>query len=209
MRKESTASSVGLLAATAASLCCITPLMALVAGASGAASSLSWLEPLRPYLVGVALLALGYAWVQALRTREGAPCAADGSCTVEKQSFWASKTFLLLVTVATALIVAFPYYAKAFYPKGPAQGVTVVQDKEVQTAIFTIKGMTCAGCEGHVNSELATVPGVIQSVTSYAKRNSVVRFDAAKTTVPQLQAAIAKTGYKVVASKIETNGNNH
>ena len=38
---------VGLFAAIAASLCCITPVLVLLAGASGAASSLSWLEPAR------------------------------------------------------------------------------------------------------------------------------------------------------------------
>jgi len=207
MSQERTASSVGLLAATVASLCCITPVIALVAGASGAASSLSWLEPLRPYLIGVAVLALGFAWYQSLRTREGVTCTADGTCKVETKSFLASKTFLLSITVVTALIVAFPYYAKAFYPKLPIQSIMVVESDNIQTATFTIRGMTCAGCEGHVNSELANVPGVNQSVTSYEKRNSVVRFDKTKVTVEELRTAIAKTGYKVVATKIEPHGN--
>lgn len=209
MRKESSASSIGLLAATAASLCCITPLIALFAGASGAASSLSWLEPLRPYLIGVAILALGFAWVQSLRTKEGAECAANGTCTVEKKSFLASQTFLLVITVATVLIVAFPYYAKTFYPKASAQNVVELESGELQTATFTIKGMTCAGCEEHVNSELYKVSGVIQSVTSYARRNSVVQFDKTKATLDQLRKAIDKTGYRVVATKIELNASNN
>lgn len=209
MKNESAASSVSLMAAFAASLCCITPLIAIVAGASGAASSLSWLEPFRPYLIGVAVLALGFAWVQFLRTRQTSHCGIDGSCLVPKKSFVSSKSFLLLITVATALIVAFPYYAKSFYPKPPTQQAAVVESKIIHTAIFTIKGMTCAGCEAHVNSELAKVNGVLESITSYAKRNSVVRFDETKTNVQHLQAAIAKTGYKVVATQLETNGSNN
>ena len=38
----------GLLAALAASLCCITPLLVIVGGLGGVASTFSWLEPLRP-----------------------------------------------------------------------------------------------------------------------------------------------------------------
>lgn len=206
MNNERTASSIGLLAATAASLCCITPLVALVAGVSGSAASLEWLAPLRPYLIGLSVLALGFAWFQSFRSKEGMLCAADGTCTVAKRSFLTSKIFLLLVTVVTVLLVAFPYYAKAFYPKPSAQTVAVSRTTNIQTVTFTIKGMTCEGCEEHVNTELAKVPGVIQSVTSYAKRNSVVKFDKSKATVDQLRSAIDKTGYVVVATKMETNG---
>ncbi|MEK7254190.1 MAG: heavy metal transporter, partial [Bacteroidota bacterium] len=39
----------GALAAVAASLCCITPVLALLAGTSGLASTFSWLEPARPW----------------------------------------------------------------------------------------------------------------------------------------------------------------
>ncbi|PZX67881.1 hypothetical protein LY54_00620, partial [Salegentibacter mishustinae] len=40
----------GLLTAAAASLCCITPILALISGSAGIASSFSWMEPFRPYL---------------------------------------------------------------------------------------------------------------------------------------------------------------
>ncbi len=65
MKQETTSKAftgLGIFAAIAASLCCITPLLALLAGASGAASSLSWLEPARPYLIGLAIYYLGFAW---------------------------------------------------------------------------------------------------------------------------------------------------
>lgn len=209
MRKENMASSVGLTAAFAASLCCIIPLVAVLAGASGAASSLSWLEPFRPYLIGVAILSLVFAWIQSLKTNKSTTCNVDGKCMIERKSFLASRSFLLLITVATILFVAFPYYAKAFYSKPSTQNVVLVENKNIQTAIFTIKGMTCAGCEEHVNSELAKVNGVLKSVTSYTKRNSVVRFDKTKTTTQQIHSAITKTGYKIVATKLEANGSNN
>ena len=208
MRKGNLASSVGLITAFAASLCCITPLIALLAGASGAASTLTWLAPFRPYLIGMSVLALVFAWVQSFSTPKTAQCKAVGTCTAPKKSFLASRSFLLLITVATALVTAFTLYSKAFYPTSNLETMLVVEPSKMHKAVFTIKGMTCAGCEAHVNSELAKVNGMVESVTSYAKRNTVVRFDGTKTTIEQLQAAIAKTGYKVIATKLETNGNN-
>ena len=49
----------GVLAAVAASLCCIAPVLALLAGTTGVAATFSWLEPFRPYLIGFTILILG------------------------------------------------------------------------------------------------------------------------------------------------------
>ena len=94
MKQETTSKAVtgvGIFAAIAASLCCITPVLALLAGASGAASSLSWLEPLRPYLIGLAIATLGFAWYRSLSKKESTDCGPDGTCAVEKKSFLAGS----------------------------------------------------------------------------------------------------------------------
>lgn len=200
MKTENTskaATGVGVFAALAASLCCITPLLALLAGVSGAASSFSWLEPARPFLIGLAIVTLGYAWYRSLRTKNVAECGPDGACKVEKKSFLASRTFLSIITVTAVILMTFPYYGQIFYPKAEKQNVVVVESSNIQTASFNLKGMTCASCEEHVNSELAKVNGVIESQTSYAKGTSVVKFDKSKTNVQQISAAINKTGYTV------------
>ena len=51
MKTDKKLIGAGLLTAIAASLCCITPVLALVAGTSGLASTFSWLEPARPYFI--------------------------------------------------------------------------------------------------------------------------------------------------------------
>ena len=66
----------GLLAALAASLCCITPLLAVVGGLGGAASAFAWLEPYRPYLVALTVAVLGFAWYRQLRPAPVRPTAA-------------------------------------------------------------------------------------------------------------------------------------
>ena len=70
MKTDKKLIGAGLLTAIAASLCCITPVLALVAGTSGLASTFSWLEPYRPYLIGLTILVLGFAWYQKLKDRK-------------------------------------------------------------------------------------------------------------------------------------------
>ncbi len=200
MKQETTSKAVagvGIFAAIAASLCCITPVLALLAGASGAASSLSWLEPARPYLIGLAIAALAFAWYKTISTNQNAECGPDGTCAVEKKSFFASRTFLIITTVAAIGLIAFPYYAQIFYPKPQKQNIVVVESNNINTASFAIKGMTCKGCETEVNNELYKVSGVIDAQTFYDKGTSIVKFDKSKTTVEQLKNAIAETGYTV------------
>ena len=205
MKRETTSKAVtgvGIFAAIAASLCCITPVLALLAGASGAASSLSWLEPARPYLIGLAIVALTFAWYRSLSKKLNAACGPDGACVVEKKSFLASRTFLIIITIAAIALIAFPYYANVFYLKPEAQNVMVVERNNIQTASFTIKGMSCKGCETEVNNELHKVAGVIDAQTFYDKGTSIVKYDKTKATVEQLKNAIAQTGYTVTGYTI-------
>ena len=73
MKTEKTsknAAYTGLFAAVAASSCCIPPVIALIAGVGGSASALSWMEPFRPYLIGLAIVAIGYAWYNYLKPKK-------------------------------------------------------------------------------------------------------------------------------------------
>jgi mercuric ion transport protein len=204
MKQETTSKAVtgvGIIAAIAASLCCITPVLALLAGASGAASSLSWLEPARPFLIGLATATLGFAWYRSLSSKANTACGPDGTCAVEKKSFLASRTFLIIITVAAIGLIAFPYYAKIFYPKPPKENIIVVESNNINTASFNIKGMSCKGCEAEVNNELHKVSGVIDAQTFYDKGTSIVKYDKSKASVEQLKNAIAQTGYEVINYK--------
>ena len=189
----------GIVAAIAASLCCITPVLALIAGASGAASTFSWLDPARPYLIGITILVLGFAWYQKLkpRSKEEIDCACEDD---EKPSFWQSKKFLGIVTVFAGLMLAFPLYADVFYPKQDRQ-VIVVDRQNVQTATFSVSGMTCIGCEEHVSHEVNKLDGIVGVKASYENENAIVQFDSSKTSVGEIEKAINSTGYKVTDIK--------
>lgn len=90
--KANTFAKVGILSAVAASLCCITPVLALFAGTTSIASSFSWMELFRPYLIGITILVLAFAWYQKLkpRTKEEIECACEED---EKPPFMQTKKF--------------------------------------------------------------------------------------------------------------------
>jgi len=189
----------GILTAIAASLCCITPILALVAGTSGIASTSSWLEPLRPYLIGLTVLVLGFAWHQKLKSRKAEEIQCD--CEEDKKSsFWQSKKLLGLVTVFAALMLAFPLYADIFYPKHAKQ-IIVVDKSDLQKVEFTISGMTCNACAEHVKHEVNQLDGIVETNASYEDENAIVEFDRSKTSIPEIEKAINSTGYKVTDKK--------
>ncbi|WP_439882115.1 mercuric transport protein MerTP [Pontibacter sp. MBLB2868] len=186
----------GILAAIGASLCCITPVLAMIGGISGIASSFSWLEPLRPFLIGLTGLALAFAWYKKLKPNNQADCACD---TDPKPTFMQSKKFLLIITVFAIVMLAFPSYAHVFYPQD--QGNKAILGKNTQQVELTVKGMTCSGCESHVNNEVNKLEGIFEVKTSYEKGKTVVKFDKDKTTIKQIEAAVNATGYQVTNIK--------
>jgi copper chaperone CopZ len=198
MKSNSKLIGTGLLTAIAASLCCITPILALVAGTSGLASTFSWLEPFRPYLIGLTILVLGFAWYQKLKPQKKIDCKCE---ITEKPNFMQKKTFLGITTVITALLLSFPSYAHIFFPKIESKAI-ITQILQIQKVEFTIKGMTCSGCEHHVKTEIGKLKGIAEVVVSYEKGNAIVRFDNKQTSIKEIEKAINSTGYKSLKSKI-------
>ena len=190
----------GILAAIAASLCCITPLLAFLGGASGLASSFSWVEPYRPYLIGLTVLVFAIAWYQKIKSLKQIDCDCEAD---NKKSFWQSKLFLGIVTVIATLLLAFPFYAKIFYPKPQETKVIVVDKNNIQTVQLNISGMDCEGCTAHINSKLSKVNGVIEANTSYKNANAIVKFNNSKISIDSIAKAVNSIGYKVTS--INTN----
>ena len=193
----------GILTAIASSLCCITPVLALLSGTSGMASSFSWMESYRPYLIGFTVLVLGYAWYQKLKPQPAdeiaCDCEADG-----KPSFFQSKMFLGIVTVFAIVMTAFPYYSAAFYPDNKKE-IGFVQPDYIQKIDLRIKGMTCTGCEEHIKHAVNELDGIINVEASYENGNASVEFDLSKVSFEDIKAAVDSTGYQVVEAVPASN----
>ena len=197
MKSENKLIGAGLLTAITASLCCITPVLALIAGTSGIASTFSWIEPFRPYLIGLTILVLCFAWYQMLKPKKEIDCECE---TDEKPKFTQSKTFLGIITVFAIVMLAFPYYSGIFYPD-TAKHIIVVDKSDIKTTEFKISGMTCAGCEEHINHEVNKLSGIVSSKASYESGNAIIEFDKTKTNEAEIEKAINSTGYNVTDKK--------
>src|SRR5574339_10139 len=124
IRSTGTFTGAGILTAIAASLCCITPVIALLAGSSSIAANFAWIEPARPYLIGLSIAVLALAWYAKLKPINTSDIDCNNE-TTKKASFLQSKTFLVIVTVFAILMMTFPLYAKVFYTTPKVQTATV------------------------------------------------------------------------------------
>ena len=64
-----------------------------------------------------------------------------------------------------------------------------------RTVTLSVPGMNCAACPITVKKALTKVDGVQKAEVSYEKREAVVTFDDAKTSVEALTKATENAGY--------------
>jgi copper chaperone CopZ len=188
--------------ALAASLCCITPVLAVLAGIGGIASTFSWLDPFRPFLIGLVIAILGFAWYQKLKPRSRAEIACE--CETDgKPSYWQSRQFLGLVTLLAGILISFPYYSGMLFAENKTNTISV-EKENIAHAEITIKGMTCTGCENSVNKALSDLNGVIHVKSDYHTGIAKVRYDKTKVSSKQFKKAIEESvGYKVLNIKVK------
>ncbi len=86
------------------------------------------------------------------------------------------------------------------------EAVTEADLAKMQTASFTIDGMTCAmGCAKTIENKLAEQEGVGQAVVDFDTKIATVKFDAEKQSLESLTKTIEGVAggdsYKVTESK--------
>lgn len=195
--KSNSSAYVSIVTAITASLCCITPIIAIVAGSSSLVTMFSWMEPFRPYLIAITMGILVFAWYQKLKPNANVGIE-DCACEEDKNlSFWHSKKFLFIITIFTVLMLAFPYYSNLFY-SNPNKEIVVVSENNMVKKIIEVKGMTCLGCEAHVENEVNKLEGIISVKASFENSNTTVEFDKSKVDETDIYNAINKTGYKAI-----------
>lgn len=110
---ESAVLTVGGIAALLVGACCVAPLVLVSIGLGGAwLANFQMLELYRPFFIGVALLALGFAWRRIYRPvaecKPGEVCAVPQVRRGYKIGFW-------IVAAVLLVMLAFPYFAPLFY----------------------------------------------------------------------------------------------
>lgn len=103
----------GGLAAILASTCCLGPLLLVTLGFSGAwIGNLTILEPYRPIFIGVALVAMVFAWRRIYRPAQD--CKPGEVCAIPQ----VRGAYMLIFWVVAALVLValgFPYVLPLFY----------------------------------------------------------------------------------------------
>jgi mercuric ion transport protein len=183
------------LAAFIASLCCITPVLALISGVTGIAATFSWMEPYRPALISLTVLVLAFAWYQKLKLNK--TNEVDCNCAEEKSSFWQGKLFLGMVTLLAVLLMLFPYYSSVFFPKIEQKEEVVIDKSMVRTVKFNIEGMDCEACSNTINMALSKLPGVLKYETAFKTSSTKVQYNSVEAKLDDIVDAINATGYKV------------
>jgi len=185
-----------IVTAIAASLCCITPVLALFAGTASMASTFSWLNPFRPYLIFISVFILGLAWYQKMKPKKK---TIDCECEdQENPKFMQSKIFLSIVTVFAITMLAFPYYSDVFYPSNINKSVIIANASNIERVDFDIKGMTCSSCEMHIERTVNVLVGILNVKADYEKGTTMVKYDNSKVNENSIKDAILSTGYKII-----------
>ena len=210
MKEKRLAVGGAVIAAIAASLCCVGPVLFAVLGL-GAFGAASVFEAARPYLLSGAalLLAIGFYWTYF---RRGTACAPGEACATKPVSR-IGRSGLWIATIAVLAFALAPYYvghlASAFARQRTATTTTqeavhpnrqVREDVTSQAALATIsvkvEGMSCTACEVPVRDALSHTPGVHMSDVSYQRGDARIEFDPKTTNIDQIKRAIDSTGYK-------------
>lgn len=203
-----------IVAAIAASLCCILPVAAVVFGL-GAFSIASIFESLRQYLLIIVFLALAFGFYQTYFRSEK---CVEGQACATKPLVRFNQMILWMATVAVLAIAAFPYYtgyivsaldrkpttAEINQPNAVIENQTEnnvetsVVESESQnrkTVVIAVEGMTCEGCASHINIALKRIKGMISAEANYPEKNVKVVYNPKQVTFERIKQGITDAGY--------------
>lgn len=195
----------GLLAAVAASSCCILPLI-LGAASAGTLGLGAALAPYRPYLVGLTLLLLAGGFYFTYRPQQSG-CKTE--CDTTQKTARAkrfNKTLLWVVAVFTVGALAYPNLAAYAVSRAESKAPMVAESLPSQEVAFTVGNLTCAECTLSIAKALKNAPGVYEASIDFASKRAVVRYDAKRVGVTKLRSVIEQSGFSVTGSDLAVPG---
>lgn len=183
-----------LLAALAASLCCILPIVAAATGLAtfGVAASF---ERFRPYFL--ALTAVLFVIGAALAYRDARRgCAPGSACAAKPLRGWN----LAVLAVLGGLVVAFAFFPR--YSQSIAEAVLPgTTHKQITggpiSTIFLIPDMDCPACAVTLRTAFEKLPGVSRASVDYNARRATITYDPARLHPEHLAEVVSQAGFHV------------
>jgi len=171
--------AVGLAALSSA--CCWVPALGFALGVSTAGVGAAF-APLRVPALVVAILLLAGTALYRVRAERRA-CATTG-CAPSNP--WLTP---VIVLVGVLILGLYPVYAST----DPVVDAEPVRAASVEVT-YGVQGMTCGGCESHVEAALSEIEGVSSVDASFQQGNAVVRW-IAEPDLAAVDTALGSLGY--------------
>lgn len=193
-----------IVAALAASVCCVGPLLLLALGIGGTwVGNLTALEPFRPYLMALTLAVLAYAFYKIYKPKPeacepGSYCANPRSDRINKITLWISTVFVFA-------LLATPYVAeKLAAEEDQSSSALTAAHSTLKEIVLDVPGMSCPACPFTVQKSLKKLDGVVSAQADLKTKKAVVRYNPSKVKPEQMIAATTQAGYP---STIHTSSN--
>ncbi len=188
-----------IVAAIAASVCCVGPLVLLALGIGGAwVGNLTAIEPFRPYLMGLTFIILGYAFYKIYRKPKAEECAPGSYCANPK-SDRINKITLWISTVFVILLLSFPYITPLLYAdQSNAVEQSGFEENILMEVTLNVPDMYCPACPFTVQKSLIKLDGVISAEASLETKKAVIKFDPTCVTIAQMIDVTTNAGYPSV-----------
>jgi mercuric ion transport protein len=195
------------LAAIAASSCCIGPLVLAALGIGGA-GALAALGAYRPYILGVTgvLLAGGFY----LTYRKPRVAAEGDACGCEKPNPTAGRAGKIGLWIATAMVIVFAA-APTLIAWAADRGygaVATAPGAAVEHATIRVEGMDCEACSVNIRNALTKVGGFHGMTLDLKAQTITVAYEPAAGRLQAYVAAIDELGYEV-SLPAQTTANAH
>jgi len=183
--------SVGASAtAMLSSACCWLPLVAIGLGASSAGVG-AFFEAWRGPLLLMTVILLGAGFYLVYRTPR---CTPGDVCEVPNPH--TQRIGRKAVWLTTAFVITFAFFPE--YVGALTQGnneLAQTGSTQIKTH-YQVKGMTCAGCEGHAHDAIQAIPRVVSVTVSYRDASAEVVW-IGEPDHTAIADAVAAFGYHV------------
>jgi copper chaperone CopZ len=185
-----------LVAAVAASLCCILPVLAAMTGTGAAAAGLVF-DRWRPYLLILSglLLAGGLflAWLDHKKA-----CAPGSICSA-RQMGRSNSIALGILAASVVAMAAFPHYSGAIARLVVRQPppLPALASANLSTAAFQVPDMDCPACAVALSAAFRKQPGVVEVKLDVDSHMAVLTFDRSTENIAALKKVITDAGFHI------------
>ncbi len=188
----------GLGAAFLGSLCCIGPAVFIALGFGSFAAG-AFFESIRPWMGGLAIIALAFAWRQALRKKP----YLNEACEVHPKRDKGQIAMLSIGTLLAVGLLAYPYISERIPEMRNADSIEEADGATRLTV--SIPSMDCASCAVGIQSTLVELEGIENARITYESKLAQIAYDSRQITETEILETIEATGFP--AKQIPPNEN--